>query len=344
MAVGHSGGSFGSQGTPIPASDTRWADIGANLAEGMQSRQDIQEAERLTKEKEEREFEYKKQLQAERGEMEIYSRLIQSGNYELGNAGDEGAIPFQVGDRTLYLVQNTQEGLTSKQRTDITNASEKAAKLAADTAILDGANAKEALAIGEQARADSIYAQTGTADFFGKSEYLSTNNKIEYLTIRNIGNDKTIATTPDGDVRAFTKKELDVEANKTTGKVWTPRAGAPYEKPVSKKVSPATAADAGAGFLKLSEAATLNAIGAIPALGAQAQNFVSGVSKGAVPRVPALSPLEYGKQIVPEAWQDKSTIEALMQGGKGLGTWLTTVPEALQGFQGRDSKINPVIR
>lgn len=94
MAVSASGGRTVSQrGGTIPAPDNRWAMAGANLAEGIQKRIDIQEATRIKKEEEEREFERQLDLIKARSAENLKLGALQNiQNLEVVEPGTPGAI------------------------------------------------------------------------------------------------------------------------------------------------------------------------------------------------------------------------------------------------------------
>jgi hypothetical protein len=85
-------------GGTIPAPDTRWADLGASLATGIQKRQQIKEEERLLREKEEREFERELKKLEKQAEMNQELAMLQNiHNMEIYDTPGVGRIEIKPG-------------------------------------------------------------------------------------------------------------------------------------------------------------------------------------------------------------------------------------------------------
>jgi len=98
-----------SYGTP----PSRWASLGAAMAEGFQRRQAIQQAEKMKIDEEARKFEYNKQLQTLDNDSALAHALLQSPHYRAATKDTPGAIKLKVSGQDVWIAG--AENSTAKQ-------------------------------------------------------------------------------------------------------------------------------------------------------------------------------------------------------------------------------------
>jgi len=105
-------GKFTSQGTSYKGPDNRWAEAGANMAQGMIDRQKAQEEQNKELAKLQKIQEYELEQIKAGGQQNLLHALIQGGQFTVGEEGDPGVIEMPGPDgKPIYLIPKQKETL-----------------------------------------------------------------------------------------------------------------------------------------------------------------------------------------------------------------------------------------